>query len=71
MCWFRRRSPGMRILPSWRPTGDAAKVEKGKTVFTAQKCSLCHSIAGKGNAGGGLPKAYLDALVAYLESLKK
>jgi mono/diheme cytochrome c family protein len=91
--------------------GDAAQVEKGKAVFTAQKCSLCHSIAGKGNAKGsldgvgsklkaeeirqwlvspkemaekakatrkppmksyeGLPKADLDALVAYLESLKK
>jgi mono/diheme cytochrome c family protein len=91
--------------------GDAAQVEKGKAVFTAQKCSMCHSIAGKGNAKGSLdgvgsklkadeirawlvtpkemaekakatrkppmksydnlPKADLDALVAYLESLKK
>lgn len=31
-----------------------AKVEKGKQVFAAQKCSLCHSIAGKGNAKGSL-----------------
>ncbi|HEX2344699.1 MAG TPA: cytochrome c [Vicinamibacterales bacterium] len=91
--------------------GDAAQVEKGKAVFTAQKCSLCHSIAGKGNPKGALDsvgtklkpeeirqwlvkptemaekakatrkppmKAYdklskdeLDALVAYLETLKK
>ena len=28
---------------------DAAKIEKGKQVYTAQKCSICHSIAGKGN----------------------
>jgi len=86
-------------------------VEKGQQVFTAQKCAMCHSIAGKGNAKGVLDgvgtkhaadairqwivnapdmaakakaerkppmKAYaslaqdeLDALVAYLASLKK
>ena len=31
-----------------------AKVEKGVKVFADQKCSLCHSIAGKGNAKGSL-----------------
>lgn len=85
-------------------------VAKGGQVFTAQKCSLCHSIAGKGNAKGSLdgvgtklkpdeirmwivdakamtaktqavrkpvmkeyalPKDDVDALVAYLDSLKK
>jgi mono/diheme cytochrome c family protein len=83
---------------------------KGEQVFTAQKCSLCHSVAGKGNAKGALdgvggklsadeirswivdakgmtaktkatrkpemkayslPKEDVDALVAYLSSLKK
>ena len=85
---------------------------KGEKVFADQKCSLCHSIAGKGNAKGplddvgsklkadeirqwivnpvemaakakadrkpamppkyaSLPKDDLDALVAYLSSLKK
>lgn len=29
-------------------------VEKGMKVYTAQKCSLCHSIAGKGNKKGPL-----------------
>ena len=82
----------------------------GMKVFADRKCSLCHSIAGKGNAKGALdavgaklkpeeirkwiitpaemtaaakatrkpamkayanlPKADLDALVAYLASLK-
>jgi mono/diheme cytochrome c family protein len=28
---------------------DADKVKKGQEVYTAQKCSVCHSIAGKGN----------------------
>ena len=86
------------------------KVEKGKQVYTAQKCSLCHSIEGKGNAKGSLdgvgsklsaadikqwlvdpvamraktkaerkppmkvkpmPADDIDALVAYLTTLKK
>jgi mono/diheme cytochrome c family protein len=29
-------------------------VEKGATVFGAQKCSMCHSLDGKGNAKGPL-----------------
>ena len=85
---------------------------RGVKVYTDQKCSLCHAIAGKGNAKGALdsvgskftpaeihewivdpagmtakhkaarkpampakyaalPKEDLDALVAYLSSLKK
>ena len=87
-----------------------AKVEKGTQVYAAQKCSLCHSIAGKGNAKGSLdgvgsklsaaeikqwlvdpvamaaktkserkpvmkakamPAEDIDALVAYLTTLKK
>lgn len=82
---------------------------KGEKVYADQKCSLCHSIAGKGNAKGSLdgvgaklkpeeirqwivdakgmtaktkatrkpdmkqytlPKEDVDALVAYLSSLK-
>ena len=27
---------------------DDAKVKKGQQVYAAQKCSMCHSIAGKG-----------------------
>jgi len=89
-----------------------AKIDKGAKVYADQKCSLCHSIAGKGNPKGALddvgsklkaeeirqwitepaamaakakaerkppmpakyaalPKDELDALVAYLSSLKK
>lgn len=29
-----------------------AKVKKGMQIFATQKCSQCHSIAGKGNAKG-------------------
>jgi len=94
------------------PTPAAAQdAARGATVYAAQKCSLCHAIAGKGKASspldgvgtklsaadikqwivnptemtakakstkkppmpnkyGSLPAADLDALVAYLASLK-
>jgi mono/diheme cytochrome c family protein len=88
-----------------------AQVEHGQKVYAAQKCSVCHAIAGRGNAKGALddvgaklsadeirqwivaapemtaktkaerkpvmraypnlPKNDLDALVVYLQSLKK
>jgi len=87
---------------------DAAQITKGKAVYDAQKCALCHAVAGRGNAKGpldkigatmsaadirkwivspkemksatnrkpdmraypSLPAADLDALVAYMLSLK-
>jgi mono/diheme cytochrome c family protein len=33
---------------------DAKQVEHGKTVYSAQKCQVCHSIAGKGQVKGPL-----------------
>jgi mono/diheme cytochrome c family protein len=105
---------GAVVLSVFASTASAqdAKVTKGAQVYTDQKCSLCHSVAGKGNAKGvlddvgtkltaaeihdwivdpvkmsakakaerkppmpakyaSLPKDDLDALVAYLSSLKK
>ena len=90
---------------------DAELVKKGEQVYGAQKCSVCHSIAGKGGKANPLdgvgsklsaddirnwivdpvaaakkanstkkppmpakyklPPAELDALVAYMQSLKK
>jgi len=91
-------------------TTSAQDAAAGAKIFADQKCSLCHSVAGKGNAKGALdgvgsrlpaadirawiedapgmtaktnatrkpvmksyslPKADVDALVAYLASLKK
>jgi mono/diheme cytochrome c family protein len=87
------------------------KIKRGQEVYTAQKCQMCHSIAGKGNKQnpldgvgkkltadelrewivnpkemttktkstkkppmpdkyGKLPKEDIDALVAYMQSLK-
>jgi mono/diheme cytochrome c family protein len=99
------------ILFAPRVASAQAQVEHGMKVFADSKCSLCHSVAGKGNAKGVLddvgsklsaaeirewltnpegqrkktnserkpvmkafdkmPKADLDALVAYLQTLKK
>ncbi len=97
--------------PALHAAGDEAQVKKGQEVYTAQKCSVCHQIAGKGNKANPLdgigaklsaddikqwitdpvaaaakakstkkppmpakyktlPAADLDALVAYLGSLK-
>lgn len=35
-------------------TAFADDIEKGQQVFAAQKCSMCHSVAGKGNPKGPL-----------------
>ena len=35
-------------------SASAQDAAKGAAVFTAQKCSTCHSVAGKGNAKGAL-----------------
>jgi mono/diheme cytochrome c family protein len=44
---------GLRAEEAAKP--DAEKVDKGQQIYTAQHCSMCHSIAGKGN-----PKTPLD-----------
>jgi mono/diheme cytochrome c family protein len=97
--------------PALAAAQDEAQIKKGQEVYAAQKCQMCHAIAGKGNKQnpldgvgaklsadeirdwitkptemtakakstkkppmpnkyGKLPAADLDALVAYLQSLK-
>ena len=97
--------------PALRAGQDDALIKKGQEVYTAQKCQMCHSIAGKGNKNNPLdgvgaklsadeirqwithpieaaakakstkkppmpnkysklPAAELDALVAFMQSLK-
>jgi mono/diheme cytochrome c family protein len=118
---FFRRNADMRAIlaatlfsialaPAVAMAQDAAKVEAGKKLYTAQKCQMCHSIAGVGNkkypldgvgkklndadlklwlvdpkaaekkfnstakppmkAYANLPAADIDAMVAYMKSLK-
>lgn len=42
------------IWPAFGAAQDRAQVERGQQVFAAQKCSICHSIAGQGNKKGVL-----------------
>ena len=103
---------GAAVVAMFASTASAQDTAKGAKVYADQKCSICHSIAGKGNPKGSLdevgskltaaeihdwivkptemsakakadrkppmpakyaslPKEDLDALVAYLASLKK
>ena len=97
--------------PAVATAQDKASIERGMKVYADQKCSVCHSVDGKGNAKGALdsvglrlsadeirewiahpaemtkktkadrkppmraypnlPKEDLDAVVAYMLSLKK
>lgn len=101
----------LSAAPAMARNSQDAAAEKGKAVFAAQKCSMCHGIAGVGGKSsaldgvgkklsadeirawivtpkemekktkstkkppmpdryGKLPAADLDALVAYMASLK-
>lgn len=44
-----------------------AKVQKGMQVYAAQKCSKCHSIAGKGNAKGKMDEVGSNLTAAELK----
>jgi mono/diheme cytochrome c family protein len=44
---------GLALVPAPAHSQDQA-AEKGMQVFTAQKCNVCHSIAGKGKKNGPL-----------------
>ncbi len=71
-----RRMLGMTLsLCFWLPLAapaladeSAKPLEKGKEVYAAQHCSMCHSIAGKGN-----PRTPLDDIGSKLtpEQIKK
>ncbi len=47
---------------------------RGEAVYTEQKCALCHSIAGKGNAKGALDEVgsthSLDDIRAWITDAK-
>jgi mono/diheme cytochrome c family protein len=45
---------GAMLLVPRVASAEDAKVERGREVFAAQKCTLCHSIAGKGSKKGPL-----------------
>ena len=53
------------LIPSF---ASAQSAEKGKEVYTAQKCSICHSVAEVGNKKGPLDKVAVKLSVADLRS---
>lgn len=59
---------GVGLAASWADEGSKPAAEKGQQVYAAQHCSMCHSIAGKGN-----PRTPLDDVGARMsaEDLKK
>jgi mono/diheme cytochrome c family protein len=44
------------------------KVARGAQVYVEQKCSLCHSVAGKGNAKGALDEVGTKLSAADLKA---
>jgi len=55
----------------------SARADEGQQVYAAQKCSMCHSIAGKGNAknplddvGGKMTADEMKKYVANPKSVK-
>ena len=40
---------GLLAVPVLSSAQDAALIEKGKAVYTANKCQTCHAVEGKGN----------------------
>ncbi len=53
--WILPLCAVLAFAPPALAQDDAKKVEKGKAVYLAQHCAMCHQIAGKGN-----PKTPLD-----------
>ena len=66
--------PVFVLLGAAATVAQAQDVVAGAKVFTEQKCSLCHSIAGKGNAKGPLDevgtKLSADDIRAWITDAK-
>ena len=44
----------------------SAKAQQGAALFASQKCTMCHSIAGKGNPKGSLDKIAAKDKAAHI-----
>jgi mono/diheme cytochrome c family protein len=65
---------GVCLLMGLAGVASAQDKAKGEAVYTAQKCSMCHSVAGKGNAKGPLDdvgsKLKADEIRAWITDAK-
>ena len=55
------------VAAGWTSSGSAQDAAAGAKVYADQKCGVCHSIAGKGNAKG--PLDGVDQVVADAAAL--
>ena len=55
--WLTAVGFGVAVMTASAAAQDAKLVERGQKLYAEQKCSMCHSIAGKGNAKGPLDDA--------------
>jgi mono/diheme cytochrome c family protein len=65
---------GVLLLVGMASVVSAQDKAKGEAVYAAQKCSLCHSVAGKGNPKGALDdvgsKLKADEIRAWITDAK-
>lgn len=51
---IRKTMVAVMLMAGVAGVASAQDKAKGEALFTAQKCNLCHSVAGKGNPKGAL-----------------
>ena len=52
--WLTAMGLGLAMMTATAAAQDAKLVERGQKLYAEQKCSMCHAIAGKGQAKGAL-----------------
>jgi mono/diheme cytochrome c family protein len=66
---MNRKTPvAFAVVLLLTPLASAQSVDKGKQVYAAQKCSVCHSVAGVGNKKGALDKVGATLSAAEIRS---
>ena len=59
---------GALVLVAGTASAQDAKVAQGEKLYASQKCSMCHSVAGKGNAKGPLDEVGTKLSAAEIHS---
>lgn len=71
---MRKTMVAVMLMAGVAGVASAQDKAKGEAAFTAQKCNLCHSVAGKGNPKGALDevgtKLKADEIRAWIVDAK-
>lgn len=71
---IRKTMVAVMLMAGVAGVASAQDKAKGEAAFTAQKCNLCHSVAGKGNPKGALDdvgtKLKADEIRAWITDAK-